>query len=53
VFHGSLLLPYYETKEHGRNFLELTPDLIEGQPEWEVEAIQAQTAIPNQVERVF
>jgi len=39
VFHGSLLLPYYETKEHGRNFPEPTPDLIEGQPEWEVEDI--------------
>jgi hypothetical protein len=25
--------------EHGPNFLEPLPDLIEGQPEWEVEAI--------------
>jgi len=32
-------LPYYETKEHGRNFPEPAPDLIEGQPEWEVEDI--------------
>src|SRR6266850_2764714 len=39
VFHGSLLLPYYETKEHGHNFPEPAPDLIEGQPEWEVEEI--------------
>jgi len=39
TFHGSLLLPYYETEEHGRNFPEPTPDLIEGQPEWEVEDI--------------
>src|SRR6267142_917647 len=39
AFHGSLLLPYYETKEHGRNFPEPAPDLIEGQPEWEVEDI--------------
>src|SRR6267142_2586145 len=39
AFHGSLLLPYYETKEHGRNFPEPAPDLIEGQPEWEVEEI--------------
>ena len=39
AFHGSLLLPYYETKEHGCNFPEPAPDLIEGQPEWEVEEI--------------
>src|SRR5882672_9920837 len=39
AFHGSLLLPYYETKEHGRNFPEPAPDLIEGQPEWEVEEL--------------
>jgi len=39
AFHGSLLLPYHETKEHGRNFPEPVPELIEGQPEWEVEEI--------------
>jgi len=39
TFHGSLLLPYHETKEHGRNFLEPAPDLIKGQPEWEVEEV--------------
>jgi hypothetical protein len=39
AFHGSLLLPYYETKEHGHNFAEPPPKLIEGQPEWEVEDI--------------
>src|SRR6266850_2385780 len=39
VFHGSLLLPYHETKEHGANFPEPAPELIEGQPEWEVEKI--------------
>ena len=39
VFHGSLLLPYYKTKEHGCNFPEPAPDLIEGQPEWEVKEI--------------
>src|SRR6266850_2141697 len=39
AFHGSLLLPYHETKEHGRNFPEPAPELIEGQPEWEVEEI--------------
>ena len=39
VFHGSLLLPYHETKEHGCNFPEPAPELIEGQPEWEVKDI--------------
>ena len=39
AFHASLLLPYQETKEHGRNFLEPLPELIEGQPEWEVEKV--------------
>ena len=32
-------MPYHETKEHGCNFLEPAPELIEGQPEWEVEEI--------------
>ena len=39
VFHASLLTPYKETREHGPNFTEPPPDLIDGQPEWEVEAI--------------
>src|SRR6267142_4141786 len=39
AFHGSLLLPYHETKEHGANFPEPAPELIEGQPGWEVEKI--------------
>jgi hypothetical protein len=39
AFHGSLLLPYHETKEHGCNFSEPPPELIEGQLEWEVEEI--------------
>jgi len=38
AFHGSLLLPYYETKEHGAN--SLSPlQTNRGQPEWEVEEI--------------
>src|SRR6267142_2495354 len=39
TFHGSLLLPYHETKEHGSNFPEPAPELIEGQLEREVEEI--------------
>jgi hypothetical protein len=39
VFHTSYLSPYKETVEHGPNFLQPPSNLIEGQPEWEVEAI--------------
>ena len=39
VFHASYLSPYWETPEHGPNYLELPPNIIEGQPEWEIEAI--------------
>src|SRR5579863_9725584 len=39
TFHASLLLPYQETPEHGRNFKEPPLDLVDGQPEWEVEKI--------------
>jgi Chromo (CHRromatin Organisation MOdifier) domain len=39
VFHASLLTPYNETPAHGLNFLEPPPDLVEGEPEWEVEQI--------------
>ena len=39
VFHTSLLTPYRETDQHRPNFIELPPDIIEGEPEWEVEAI--------------
>jgi Chromo (CHRromatin Organisation MOdifier) domain len=38
-FHTSLLTPYKETKKHGLNFLELPPDIIKGEPEWEVKQI--------------
>jgi hypothetical protein len=39
VFHTTLLSPYKETEEHGCNFLEPPPDLIDGEEEWEVERI--------------
>jgi hypothetical protein len=39
VFHASLLTPYHETYQYGPNFLELPPNIIEGEPEWEVERI--------------
>ena len=39
VFHASLLSPYVETPIHGPNFEEPPPELIDDEPEWEVEAI--------------
>ena len=39
VFHASLLTPYVETPEHGPNFLEPVPDLVDGEEEFEVELI--------------
>ncbi len=39
VFHASLLTPYQETETHGPNFTEPPPDIIEGEPEYEVEEI--------------
>src|SRR6201995_2898370 len=39
VFHATLLTPYRKTKEHGPNYIKPPPDLIDGQEEYEVEAI--------------
>jgi Chromo (CHRromatin Organisation MOdifier) domain len=39
VFHASLLSPYKETEEHGPNFLEPPPEVIEGAEEYKVKAI--------------
>jgi Chromo (CHRromatin Organisation MOdifier) domain len=39
VFHASLLTPYSETAEHGQNFTEPPPDLVDDHPEYEVEEI--------------
>jgi len=39
VFHASLLSPYWETEAHGPNFVKPPPDLIEGEAEYEIEAI--------------
>ena len=39
VFHVDLLTPYKETTIHGPNFIEPPPDLIDGEEEYEVEAI--------------
>jgi hypothetical protein len=39
VFHTSLLMPFTETEEHGRNFIKPPLDEIEGEEEWEIEQI--------------
>jgi hypothetical protein len=39
VFHANLLMPYKETELHGPNFTRPPPDLIDGEPEYEVEKI--------------
>src|SRR6202012_2855544 len=39
VFHATLLTPYKETSLNGRQSQEPAPELIDGQPEWEVEEI--------------
>ena len=39
VFHATLLTPYKETALNGQSYQEPTPDLINGQLEWEVESI--------------
>jgi Chromo (CHRromatin Organisation MOdifier) domain len=41
VFHVSLLTPYKETEEHGPNFAEPPPELIDEQEEYEVEQVLA------------
>ena len=39
VFHATLLTPYRTTKEHGPDYIRPPPDIIEGEEEYEVEAI--------------
>ena len=39
VFHTSLLTPYTETDLHGPNYLQPPPDIVEREPEFEVERI--------------
>jgi Chromo (CHRromatin Organisation MOdifier) domain len=41
VFHNNLLTPYVETNAHGPNFTRPPPDLINGEAEYEVEAIRS------------
>jgi Chromo (CHRromatin Organisation MOdifier) domain len=47
TFHTKLLTPYRQTDKYGPNFLEPPPELLEGEPEWEVEEIMGQRQIRN------
>ena len=47
VFHASLLTTYKETAEHGPNFLQPPPDLIDGKEEYEVEAVLGHRGKPG------
>ena len=50
VFHATLLTPYKETTLNGSHYQEPAPDLIEGQPEWEVEHIMRVRRRRNQLQ---
>jgi hypothetical protein len=50
VFHTSLLTPYKETTINGSRYQEPAPELIDGQPEWEVEAILGARRQCNQLQ---
>jgi Chromo (CHRromatin Organisation MOdifier) domain len=39
IFHVDLLTRYRETEAHGPNYERPPPDIIDGEPEWEVEKI--------------
>ena len=39
VFHVDLLIPFHETKEHGANYTQPPPELIDGDEEFEVQGI--------------
>ena len=39
MFHIDLLTPFQETKEHGENYPQPPPELIDGEEEFEVEEI--------------
>ena len=50
VFHATLLTPYKETTLNGSHYQEPAPDLIEGQPEWEVERVMRVRRRRNQLQ---
>jgi hypothetical protein len=47
TFHAGLLAPYKENDKYGSNFLEPLPELLDSEPEWEVEEIMGQRQYRN------
>ena len=47
VFHASLLSAYRENDYHGPNYLEPPPDILNGEEQWEVEAILDHKGVRN------
>ena len=47
VFHALLLTTYKETAEHSPNFLRPPPDLVDGEEEYEVEAVLGHRGKPG------
>ena len=47
IFHASLLTTYKETLEHGPNFLRPPLDLLDGEEEYEVEAVLGHRGKPG------
>ena len=39
IFHVDLLLPYKETEEYGPRYTRPSPDIVQGEEEYEVEYI--------------
>jgi hypothetical protein len=39
IFHTSLLTHYQEMEQQGPNFIKPLPNIIEGEPKWEVKQI--------------
>jgi hypothetical protein len=39
VFHVDLLTPFHKTKEHGQNYPQPLPEMIDGEEKFEVEEI--------------
>ena len=50
VFHATLLTPYKEMTLNSSHYQEPTPELVEGQPEWEVEQIMRVRRRCNQLQ---
>jgi hypothetical protein len=52
IFHATLLTPYKETPLNGKQYQEPVPELIDGQPEWEVEDILRVRRCRNQLQYI-